>query len=144
MSSDDPVSAGPSSGALHIADVLLGAMGPDRSLTERVALFAAAASVGPSFEPGLQPHTRRSQISFHGSGRRSEDFSRFGRSQTAEVQQLDAARLTLVLLPKDLQSLVQREDFDIRPMRQAEVGPDLYMLRPATAFDARALPRVLD
>jgi uncharacterized membrane protein len=42
-------------GVAGIADRLIGAMGPDRSLTERVALFAAAASVGPSFEPGLQP-----------------------------------------------------------------------------------------
>jgi uncharacterized membrane protein len=33
----------------------LGWLGPRRSLPERVALFAAAASVGPSFEPGLQP-----------------------------------------------------------------------------------------
>jgi uncharacterized membrane protein len=38
-----------------LVDRIIGAMGPDRSLTERVALFAAAASVGPSFEPGLQP-----------------------------------------------------------------------------------------
>ena len=38
-----------------IANTLIGALGPDRSLTERVALFAAAASVGPSFQPGLQP-----------------------------------------------------------------------------------------
>ncbi len=37
------------------ANTLIGAFGPDRSLTERVAMFAAAASVGPSFEPGLQP-----------------------------------------------------------------------------------------
>jgi uncharacterized membrane protein len=36
-------------------DRALGALGPDRSVTERVALFAAAISVGPSFEPGLQP-----------------------------------------------------------------------------------------
>ena len=34
---------------------LLGLLGPDLSLAERVAMFAAAASVGPSFEPGLQP-----------------------------------------------------------------------------------------
>ncbi|MFA7323772.1 MAG: alpha/beta-hydrolase family protein [Candidatus Nanopelagicales bacterium] len=34
---------------------IVGALGPNRSLAERVALFAAAASVGPSFEPGLQP-----------------------------------------------------------------------------------------
>lgn len=34
---------------------LLGVLGPDRTKAERVALFAAAASVGPSFEPGLQP-----------------------------------------------------------------------------------------
>jgi uncharacterized membrane protein len=40
---------------LRAADAVLGAFGPDRSMTERVALFAAAASVGPSFEPGLQP-----------------------------------------------------------------------------------------
>lgn len=33
----------------------IGALGPDRTLPERVAMFAAAASVGPSFEPGLQP-----------------------------------------------------------------------------------------
>jgi uncharacterized membrane protein len=38
-----------------VVDKVIGAFGPDRSLTERVALFAAAASVGPSFEPGLQP-----------------------------------------------------------------------------------------
>ncbi len=37
------------------ADRLLGSFGPDRTLTERIALFAAATSVGPSFEPGLQP-----------------------------------------------------------------------------------------
>lgn len=36
-------------------DSVLGSLGPDRTITERVALFAAAASVGPSFEPGLQP-----------------------------------------------------------------------------------------
>ncbi len=30
-------------------------LGPGRTLPERVALFAAAAAVGPSFEPGLQP-----------------------------------------------------------------------------------------
>lgn len=34
---------------------VIGWLGPDRSKAERVALFAAAASVGPSFEPGLQP-----------------------------------------------------------------------------------------
>ena len=33
----------------------VGWLGPTRSLPERAALFAAAASVGPSFEPGLQP-----------------------------------------------------------------------------------------
>ncbi|CAB4921209.1 MAG: hypothetical protein F2836_01160 [Actinobacteria bacterium] len=33
----------------------LGWLGSDRSLPERAALFAAAAAVGPSFEPGLQP-----------------------------------------------------------------------------------------
>ena len=43
------------------ADRILGVLGPDRSLTERVALFAAAASVGPSFEPGLQPRKTRDQ-----------------------------------------------------------------------------------
>jgi uncharacterized membrane protein len=42
-------------GVLGVVDTIVGAMGPDRSLTERVALFAAAASVGPSFQPGLQP-----------------------------------------------------------------------------------------
>lgn len=45
----------PSGGFASAADRVLGAFGPDRSLTERVALFAAAASVGPTFEPGLQP-----------------------------------------------------------------------------------------
>ena len=34
---------------------ILGWLGPNRSLPERAALFAAAAAVGPSFEPGLQP-----------------------------------------------------------------------------------------
>lgn len=34
---------------------LVGALGPNRTLPERVAMFAAAASVGASFEPGLQP-----------------------------------------------------------------------------------------
>lgn len=34
---------------------LIGAIGPKRTIGERVALFAAAAAVGPSFEPGLQP-----------------------------------------------------------------------------------------
>ena len=33
----------------------LGWLGTNRSLPERAALFAAAAAVGPSFEPGLQP-----------------------------------------------------------------------------------------
>ncbi len=46
---------GPTSGLAFALDRALGALGPDRSLTERVAMFAAAASVGPSFEPGLQP-----------------------------------------------------------------------------------------
>jgi len=32
-----------------------GALGPRRTIPERVAMFAAAAAVGPSFEPGLQP-----------------------------------------------------------------------------------------
>ena len=40
---------------LQRANTVLGLLGPDRSRAERVALFAAAASVGPSFEPGLQP-----------------------------------------------------------------------------------------
>lgn len=34
---------------------VVAALGPGRSIPERVALFAAAAAVGPSFEPGLQP-----------------------------------------------------------------------------------------
>lgn len=34
---------------------VVGFLGPDRSVTERVAMFAAAAVVGPTFEPGLQP-----------------------------------------------------------------------------------------
>ena len=42
-------------GAARVLDRVIGAVGPDRTLTERVAMFAAAASVGPSFEPGLQP-----------------------------------------------------------------------------------------
>lgn len=46
---------GPTTGVAFALDRALGALGPDRSLTERVAMFAAAASVGPSFEPGLQP-----------------------------------------------------------------------------------------
>ena len=37
------------------ANSVIGWLGPDRPLAERVALFAAAAAVGPSFEPGLQP-----------------------------------------------------------------------------------------
>ncbi len=41
----------------HALNRVVGAFGPDRSLTERVALFAAAASVGASFEPGLQPRS---------------------------------------------------------------------------------------
>lgn len=36
-------------------DAVMGWFGPDRSLAGRVALFSAAAIVGPSFEPGLQP-----------------------------------------------------------------------------------------
>lgn len=32
-----------------------GVLGPQRTIPERVAMFAAAATVGPSFEPGLQP-----------------------------------------------------------------------------------------
>lgn len=38
-----------------LATRLLGALGPSRTLPERTALFAAAAVVGPTFEPGLQP-----------------------------------------------------------------------------------------
>ena len=58
----DVVPSGPSTaGPVNLADRLLGALGPDRSLTERVALLAAAASVGPSFEPGLQPRKTRDQ-----------------------------------------------------------------------------------
>jgi len=34
---------------------IMGSLGPNRSLPERTALFAAAAVVGPTFEPGLQP-----------------------------------------------------------------------------------------
>lgn len=45
----------------RVVDRAVGALGPDRSLTERVALFAAAASVGPSFEPGLQPRRNLDQ-----------------------------------------------------------------------------------
>jgi uncharacterized membrane protein len=48
-------------GFARAADRVIGAFGPDRSLTERVALFAAAMSVGPSFEPGLQPRKTRDQ-----------------------------------------------------------------------------------
>ena len=36
-------------------DRAIGWLGPDRTLAERAGLFAAAAVVGPSFEPGLQP-----------------------------------------------------------------------------------------
>lgn len=55
MAADITLTGAPQSGVAHVADRIIGAFGPDRSLTERVALFAAAASVGPSFEPGLQP-----------------------------------------------------------------------------------------
>ena len=55
MESDTPLTGAIVSNVPGLADRLIGALGPDRSLTERVALFAAAASVGPSFEPGLQP-----------------------------------------------------------------------------------------
>ncbi len=55
MASDSALPGGPDSVVGKVADAAVGALGPDRSLTERVALFAAAASVGPSFEPGLQP-----------------------------------------------------------------------------------------
>ena len=34
---------------------VIGWLGPNRTLPERTALFAAAAVVGPTFEPGLQP-----------------------------------------------------------------------------------------
>lgn len=34
---------------------VIGWLGPSRTLPERTALFAAAAVVGPTFEPGLQP-----------------------------------------------------------------------------------------
>jgi len=46
---------------MGILGKLVGALGPDRTLPERVALFAAAASVGSSFEPGLQPRKTRDQ-----------------------------------------------------------------------------------
>ena len=36
---------------------IVGWLGPDRSVTERVALFATAAVIGPTFEPGLQPRS---------------------------------------------------------------------------------------
>jgi uncharacterized membrane protein len=42
-------------GTSGLLNTLIGRLGPDLSLAERSALFAAAASVGPSFEPGLQP-----------------------------------------------------------------------------------------
>lgn len=42
-------------------NTLIGRLGPDLSLAERAALFAAAASVGPSFEPGLQPRRTMDQ-----------------------------------------------------------------------------------
>ncbi len=42
-------------GRSAVARRILGWLGPDRSVTERVAMFAATAVVGPSFEPGLQP-----------------------------------------------------------------------------------------
>ena len=41
MSSDLVAPASTTSGTVRFLDSLLGAMGPDRSLTERVALFAA-------------------------------------------------------------------------------------------------------
>lgn len=56
----DVVPSGPA-GPVNLFDRMLGALGPDRSLTERVALLAAVASVGPSFEPGLQPRKTRDQ-----------------------------------------------------------------------------------
>jgi uncharacterized membrane protein len=55
MSEDSPVVKASQGGVTHGLDRVVGVLGPDRSLAERVALFAAAASVGPSFEPGLQP-----------------------------------------------------------------------------------------
>ncbi len=54
MTSDVELGSAPT-GALAVFDRIIGAMGPDRSLTERVALFAAASAVGSSFKPGLQP-----------------------------------------------------------------------------------------
>ena len=38
-----------------LLDTVIGRLGPDLSLAERAARFAAAASVGPSFQPALQP-----------------------------------------------------------------------------------------
>ena len=61
MSAELASSGGPSSGVGKVADRVLGILGPDLSITERVALFAAAASVGPSFEPGLQPRRTMDQ-----------------------------------------------------------------------------------
>jgi len=42
-------------GAPRALGRVVASLGPSRSIGERVALFAAAAAVGPSFEPGLQP-----------------------------------------------------------------------------------------
>lgn len=47
--------SGAATTARGLANRALGAIGPDRTLTERIALLAAASSVGSTFEPGLQP-----------------------------------------------------------------------------------------
>lgn len=54
---DDELPSSTASGLPHMLNRAVGVLGPDRSLTERVAMFAAAASVGASFEPGLQPRS---------------------------------------------------------------------------------------
>lgn len=58
---DDATSDASRPALAHALNRAVGVFGPDRSLTERVALFAAAASVGPSFEPGLQPRKTMDQ-----------------------------------------------------------------------------------
>ena len=46
---NDDTSATTGSGrAMQVANTVIGALGPDRSLTERVALFAAAAGEKPA------------------------------------------------------------------------------------------------
>lgn len=50
-----PVAVAASAGRSKLARRIIGWLGPDRSVTERVAMFSAVAVVGPSFEPGLQP-----------------------------------------------------------------------------------------